>query len=184
MSSPTGSDQNYPQGGSPQGQPGWGAPQQPAQGSGQAYGGPAPSYSNAPAGYGAAPGGQRPGVVTAAAVVGIVWGGLGALFGLLALSVAFALSAVLGLVLLISLALSVALLVGGIFVLTGKPPKLLLYTSYVAVAVNLLSLIISIAQDGGSAFNGVLGFILPGVVIALLMQPASKQYFASRGQGY
>jgi hypothetical protein len=178
MSSPTGPDQNYPQGGAPQGQPGWGAPQQPSQG----YS-PAPSYSGPPAGYGA-PGGQRPGMATAAGVIGIVWGGLGALFGLLALSVAFALSAVLGLILLVSLALSVGLLVGGIQVVTNKSPKLLLYISYVAVAINLLSLIVSIAQDGGNAFSGVLGFILPGVVIALLLQAQVKQFYASRGMGY
>jgi uncharacterized membrane protein YhaH (DUF805 family) len=43
MTSPTGSDQNYPQGGAPGGQPGWGTP---------APGGysPAPSYAGAPAG--------------------------------------------------------------------------------------------------------------------------------------
>lgn len=177
MSTPTpGSDPNYPQGGAPSGQPGWSAPQP------QGYQ-PAPSYTGGPAGYGA-PTGQRPGLVTGAAVVGIVWGGLGTLFGLIALSVAFALSGLLGLIILISVALSVALLVGGIFVLTGKPPKLLLYTCYVAIAVNIISLIISLAQNGGSAFTGILGFILPGVIVALLMQPASKQYFAARGQSY
>ena len=185
MTTPTpGSDPNYPQGGAPQGQPGWGAPQQPQgyQQQPQGYQ-PAPSYQGGPAGYGA-PTGQRPGLVTGAAIVGIVWGGLGTLFGLIALSVAFALSGLLGLIILVGVILSVALLVGGIFVLTGKPPKLLLYTAYVAIAINIIELIISIAQNGGNAFSGVLGFILPGVVVGLLMQPASKQYFASRGQGY
>jgi len=178
MSSPTGPEQNEPQGGAPQGQPGWSAPQEPAPG----YG-PAPIYSGAPAGYGA-PTGQRPGMVTAAAVIAIVWGALGALFGLLAVAFAFGVNTLLGLIVLVALALSVALLVGGIFVLTGKPPKLLLYTAYVAIAINIIELIISIAQNGGNAFSGVLGFVLPGVVVALLMQPASKQYFASRGQAY
>jgi hypothetical protein len=123
-------------------------------------------------------------MVTAAAIVGIVWGALGILFDLLALSVAFALSAVLGLFVLLALVLSVGLLVGGIFVLTGKPPKLLLYICYAAVVINVIELIISIAQSGGNAFSGILGFILPGVIIGLLLQPQSKQYFASRGQGY
>jgi hypothetical protein len=184
MTTPTpGSDPNYPQGGAPQGQPGWGAPP-PPQGYQQPQGyQPAPSYTGGPAGYGA-PTGQRPGMVTAAAVIGIVWGGLGTLFGLIALSVAFALSGLLGLIILVSVALSVGLLVGGIFVLTGKPPKLLLYICYAAVVINVISLIISIAQNGGSAFSGILGFILPGIIIALLLQPQSKQYFAARGQGY
>ena len=178
MTTPTpGSDPNYPQGGAPQGQPGWGAPQPP-----QGYQ-PAPSYQGGPAGYGA-PTGQRPGLVTGAAIVGIVWGGLGTLFGLIALSVAFALSGLLGLIILIGVILSVALLVGGIFVLTGKDPKLLLYTCYVAIVVNIISLIISLAQNGGSAFSGILGFILPAVIVAQLLQPAAKQYYAARGIKY
>jgi hypothetical protein len=187
MSSPTGSDPNHPQEGAPQGQPSWGPSQgqpswsAPQPGPAQGYGGPAPTYSGAPAGYGG-PAGQRPGMVTAAAIIGIVWGGLGALFGLIAIGFAFSVSAVLGLIVLVALALSVALLVGGIFVLRGRPPQLLLYTAYVAIIINIIELIISIAQNGGSAFNGILGFILPGVVVALLMQPQSKQYFASRGQ--
>ena len=72
MSSPTSPEQNYPQGGAqggvPQGQPDWNTSQQPAPG----YQ-PAPQYSGAPAGYGAQAG-QRPGMVTAAGVIGIVWG--------------------------------------------------------------------------------------------------------------
>jgi hypothetical protein len=172
MSSPTpGSDPNYPQGGAPYG----GAPQNPG-----GYN-PAPQYSGAPAGYGQ---GQRPGMVTAAAIIAIVWGGLGALFGLIALGIAFALSALLGLILLLSVALSVVLLVAGIFVLQGKNPKMLVIICWVAIGINLLSLIISIAQDGGNAFSGVLGFVIPGVVLALMLQPQSKQYFAARGQAY
>jgi hypothetical protein len=176
MTTPTpGSDPNYPQGGAPQGQPGWGAaPQQPGYN-------PAPQYSGAPAGYG---GGARPGMVTAAAIVAIVWGALGALFGLLALSLAFLIGAFYGLILLISVALSVALLVGGIFVLQGKNPKLLLMISYVAIGVSLLSLIIGVIQSGGNAFSGILGIVVPGVIVALMLQPQSKQYFAARGQAY
>lgn len=175
MSSPTpGSDPNYPQGGAPQGQPAWGAPQQPVQG----YGAP-----GSPAGYGGAPG-QRPGTVTGAAIVAIVWGALGALFGLLALSIAFILGALYGLIILVSVAMSVALLVGGIFVLQGKSPKLLLMISYIAIGVSVLSLIIGIIQSGGNAFSGILGIIVPGVIVALLLQPQSKQYFASRGMAY
>ena len=95
MSSPTpGSDPNYPQGGAPQGQPGWGAPQQPRARATR----PAPSYSAAPAGYGAT--GQRPGMVTAAGIIGIVWGALGLLFGLLALARRLRFGAFLGLLVL------------------------------------------------------------------------------------
>ena len=161
----------------PQPQAGWDAPQAPGYT-------PAPSYSAPPAGYGA-PVGQRPGMVTGAAITAIVWGGIGALFALVIMLAAFSLGAGLaGLIFLLSLAFSVALLVGGIFVLQGKAPKLLLYSCYAAVVLGLLSLIISIAATGGNAFSGVLGLVIPGVIIALLFQPQSKQYFAARGQGY
>lgn len=177
MSSPTpGSDPNYPPGGAPQGQPGWGAPQAPGQG----YN-PAPSYSAAPAGYGAT--GQRPGMVTAAGIIGIVWGALGLLFGLLALAVLFAFGALLGLLALVSVVLSAALLWAGIQVIQNKSPRLLLLISYVAIGVNLLTMIIGITQDA-SIFSYLLGFVIPGVVVFLLLNPQSKQYYAARGISY
>jgi hypothetical protein len=177
MSNPTpGSDPSYPQGGAPQGQPGWGTPP-PAQG----YT-PAPSYSGDPAGYGA-PAGQRPGMVTAAGIIGIVWGALGLLFGLLALSVVFAIGALLGLLVLVSVVLSAALLWAGIQVMQNKSPRLLLLISYVAIGINLLTMIIGIAQ-GASIFSYLLGFVIPGVIVFLLLNAQSKQYYASRGISY
>jgi hypothetical protein len=180
MSSPTpGSDPNYPQGAAPQGQPGWGAPQQPGYGAPQQpdYT-PAPSYSGQPA-----QSGQRPGMVTAAGVIGIVWGGLGLLFGLLALAVAFTFGSIFGLLVLLSVAVSAALLWAGIQVIQGKSPRLLLLISYIAIGVNLLTMIWAIAQ-GASIFSGLLGFVLPGVVVFLLLNQQSKQYYASRGISY
>jgi hypothetical protein len=175
MSSPTpGSDPNYPQGAAPQGQPGWGAPQQPAPD----YS-PAPSYSAGPP----AAAGQRPGMVTAAGIIGIVWGGLGLLFGLLALTVSFAFGAVFGLLVLISVAVAAALLWAGIQVIQGKSPRLLLLISYVAIGINLLTMIWA-ATQGASIFSGLLGFILPGVIVFLLLNQQSKQYYASRGISY
>ena len=212
MSSPTpGSDPNHPQGSAPEGhtawnapqgpppqgytpQPGYGQPQQgygdPQQGYGQpqqgygapaqGYGGPAPAYSGAPdAGTG-----QKPGMVTAAGIIGIVWGALGLLFGLLGLAVAFSLlGGVYGLLILISVVVSGALLWAGIQVVQGKSPRLLLLISYVAIGVNLLTMIWA-ATQGGSIFSGLLGFVIPGVVVFLLLNQQSKQYYASRGISY
>jgi hypothetical protein len=209
MSSPTsGSDPNYPQGNAPQGQPGWSAPQEPPQGYGAAPQGPPQGYGAAPQGYGAAPqgygaapqgyggpapaysggpdgaNGQRPGMVTAAGIIGIVWGALGLLFGLLGLTVAFTLlGPVYGLLLLISVAVSGALLWAGIQVMQGKSPRLLLLISYVAIGINLLTMIWA-ATQGASIFSGLLGFVLPGIVVALLLNQQSKQYYASRGISY
>jgi hypothetical protein len=191
MSTPTGSEQNYPQGGAPQGgQPGWSAPPPPPAEynppgySPQGYGA-APGYDPAQSYAGGPPPGQRPGTVTAAAVIGIVWGAIGALFGLLLMFAAFALGAALaGLILLVSTALSVALIVAGVQVLQGKSPRLLLLLSYLAIALSVLTLIVALVAEGGSAWTGILGIIIPGAIVFLLMQPQTKQHYASRGISY
>ncbi|UOY01466.1 hypothetical protein [Blastococcus sp. PRF04-17] len=182
MSSPTpGSDPNAPQGGAPQGQPAWGAPPPPpAPGHGSQGYNPAPAYSG-PSGP---PAGQKPGMVTAAGIIGIVWGALGLLFGLLALSVAFSLlGAVYGLLVLISVVLSGALLYAGILVVQGKSPRLLLLLSYVSIGINLLVMIWG-ATQGASVFSSLLGFIVPGVIVFLLLNAQTKQYYASQGISY
>jgi hypothetical protein len=177
MSSPTpGSDPNYPQGGAPQGQPGWGTPPPPEQG----YT-PAPSYSAPPAGYGAT--GQRPGMVTAAAIIGIVVGALGIL-GLFSIGLYFAFDAVLGILSLLSVAAAVVTLIGGIQAIQNKSPRLLLLGSYASIGVQLLTLIWAAVSGWGFLFFGLLGFIIPGVIVFLLLNPQSKQYYASRGISY
>jgi hypothetical protein len=178
VSSPTpGPDHNPPQGGAAEAEPGWGSGQQTGYGPHSGYT-PAPAYSGAPT-----PTDRRPGTVTAAGVIGIVWGALGLLFGLLALALSFALGALLGLLVLVSVTVSAALLWAGIQVMQGKSPRLLLLISYVAICINLLTMIIGIAQ-GASIFGYLLGFVIPGVVVFLLMNAQSKQHYAARGISY
>jgi hypothetical protein len=182
MSSPTGSDPNYPQGAAPQGQPGWGAPQQPGWGAPQQS---APGYSPAPS-YSAGPpagAGQRPAQVSAAAIIGIVIGALGIL-GLFAVGLYFAFSAVLGLLSLLSVVAAVVTLIGGIQAIQGKSPRLLMLGAYGSIAVQLLTFLWALISGYGFLFFGFLGLILPGVIVFLLMQPQSKQYYASRGISY
>lgn len=191
MSTPTGPDPDRPQGSSPQGQPSWGPPpgQQPAPGYGQQYPpqqyGQGYGYPNAPAGYGQAPGGKRPGQVTAAAVIGVVIGGLGTLGGLLtlfAIGAVFEIDALLGILALLSFASAVVLLIGGIQVLRGQEPRLLLLGSYASIALQLLYLLWGLVQDEGFVFTGLLGFVLPILIVVLLRTEQSRQYFAARGQ--
>jgi hypothetical protein len=200
MTSPTGPDQNHPPEGGPRGRPTWGAPQQPPAGyePPPAYN-PPPPY-NPPAGYdpppaynpagydpaqsypGAPAGGRRPGTVTAAGVIGIVWGVLGSLFALVLMLGAFALGVPLvGLVLLLGLALYVGLVVAGVQALQGRSPRLLLLLSYVAIAISVVQLVVSLAASGGNAYNGILGIVIPAVIVFLLKQPRSKEFYASRG---
>ena len=179
MTSPTGPDQNHPQG-----QPGYGASQQPPAGYTPQGSSPAPGYNPAPAySGGPAAAGQRPGMVTAAAIIGIVIGALG-LLSLFAIGLVFAYSSLLGLLTLLSIATAVVLLVGGIQTLQGKSPRLLLLGSYASIVLQLLTLIWSIASGFGFSFVGLLGFILPGLIVFLLMRPESKQHYAARGISY
>ncbi len=184
MSSP---DPNHPPyGGAPQGQPPYGAPQ-------QGYGAPAPGYGAAPQGYGSpspqgyggygAPGGQRPGQVTAAAVIGIVIGALG-LLAVFSSGVLFAFDAFLGLLNLLAVASAVVLLVGGIQAIQGKSPRLLLLGSYASIGVQLLTLVWALVSGWGFLFFGLIGFVLPGLIAFFLLQPQSRQYYAARGIRY
>jgi hypothetical protein len=183
MSSPTGPEQNHPQGGAPEGSPGWSAPQQPAPGYGPAPGyDPAPRYSGAPAGYGGASG-QRPAQVTAAAVIGIVIGALGIL-GVFAIGVYFAFDAVLGLLSLLSAVAAVVLLVGGIQAIQGKSPRLLLLGSYAVIGIELLRLIWGVVSGYGFLYLGAFSLLLPGLIVFMLMQPQSKHYYAARSISY
>ncbi|SFE71724.1 hypothetical protein [Blastococcus tunisiensis] len=176
----------------PEDQPGWGAPPPPpptggpgwvaAPPPGPGYGAPGP-WSAAPGGYGA---GQRPGQVTAAAIIGIVIGGIGSLFGLLglfALGVLFEVSALLGLLFLLSVGTSVVLLYGGIQAIQGRSPRLLLLGSYASIGVQLLYTVFAMSY-GEPWFSGLLSFVLPILTVFLLMQPRSREYYAARGISY
>jgi hypothetical protein len=195
MTNPTGSDPDQPPGRAPQDQPGWSAtpePGSPPPGYGEtpSYGPPA-GYGAAPA-YGSAPGYEgspdptvkRPAQVTAAAIIGIVWGALGALVYMLATLGAFTFGApFVGLMFLVATALLVALIVGGAKALQGRSPRQLLLLSYVAIALSLLSLVVSLISSG-EVLSAVLGLLVPSLIVFLIMQPQSRQYYASRGISY
>jgi hypothetical protein len=122
-------------------------------------------------------------MVTAAAIIGIVIGALGVL-GLFSIGLYFAFDTLLGLLSLLSVVAAVISLFGGIQAFQGKSPRLLLLGSYASVGVQLLTLIWAVASGYGFVFLGLLGFILPGLIVFMLMQPQSKQYYASRGISY
>jgi hypothetical protein len=174
MTTPTpGSDPNYPQGGAPQGQPGWGAPQPP-----QGYQ-PAPSYQGAPAGYGASAGARPPQVLTAA-ILGFVV----ALFALIGALGFFALSALFGLFALFGilyLAIAGLNIWGGIVAIQGNGSTVLKIGGLVTAGLALLGLILALTQSSFSFWSILL--IAAGVAIfVLLNQPASQQFFAARGK--
>ncbi|MEU2349250.1 hypothetical protein [Modestobacter sp. NPDC049651] len=208
MSSPTPGPEQQPWGpppgaagpgaGSPQ--PGPGSPYAPGSqyGSGPQYGwgpqhGNAPQYGNAPQwGNAAQPGGgwgdppaRRPGSVTGAAVVGIVFGSLVGVLNLVGLLAAGTLDVDFGIaevvITIVVVALSVALAVGGIRVLAGRDPRLLNQAGLGLVVLWLVTFVIALVS-GAAAFSGFFTLVAGAVVLGLLRNPASRHWFASRGQ--
>jgi len=127
----------------------------------QPYG--APGYPPAGA-YGAAPA-ARPGLVTAAAVLAFVVGGLSILVGLLALFAGSALTGYVGGLYIWS----------GLMALQGKNAKILTIVAIVAAVLELLSLISSYST------GTLVSLAISVAIIALLLQPASKAWFKGKG---
>ncbi|HEY5882112.1 MAG TPA: hypothetical protein VIU11_24595 [Nakamurella sp.] len=165
-----------PAGGNPYQQPGYPpAGQYPSQ----PYG--APGYPPAGA-YGAAPAVARPGMVTAAAVLAFVVGGLAILAGLVALFAGSALTSYVGglggLVIVVSiliLAVGALYIWSGVMALQGKNAKILTIVAIVACALQLLSMISDFST------SSLVGLAISVAIIALLLQPVSKAWFKSKG---
>lgn len=154
--------QQQPYGGSPQQQGGYGAAPPPPAGQNQPTTG-------------------RPTGVTTAAIIGIVVGALGILGNLIGIGASFDLGVVPGLLTLVSLAISALFLYGGIQALQGKNGQLLFQAAVASVVLSLITLIVLLAIYDGFAFIGLISLILPIIVIVLLRQQESRQWFQSRG---
>jgi hypothetical protein len=145
----------------------------------QQYG--APGYP--PAGtYGAAPVVARPGMVTAAAVLAFVVGGLSILVGLLALFAGSALTSYIGglggVVIIISiliLAVGALYVWSGLMALQGKNAKILTIVAIVAAVLELISLISSYST------GTLVSLAISVAIIALLLQQPSKAWFRAKG---
>lgn len=142
-------------------------------------------YGSAPApqpGYGGPIAATRPGQVTAAAVLAFVSGGLNLLAALILLvgnSLAADLGISAGLIVvfgLLDLVFGAALIYGGLQAINGKDQRILVAVAGAAVVLQLLYWV-TVAFGAAS----LLGLILPAIIIAMLMQPQSKQWFQSKG---
>lgn len=177
-----------PSSGPPAGQGGgYGQPSGQPTGQPTGYGQPGdqPTGYGQPSGYGAPPppsfgGGvaqKRPGMVTAAAVLAFVSGGLGLLGGLLSFSIIgdFGVPGFLVVLVLIGLVLSAALIFGGVQALQGKSFVILLVVSGISILINLISMITYFQA------SSLLSFVFPILIIAFLMNPQSKAWIKARG---
>ena len=194
--------QGYPQQGYPQGQyPPQPPPGQPYASPGQfeagyqqggyqqgGYQQSGVQHAGYPQAYGAVPpaggygsvAGQRPGFVTAAAVLAFVSAGLSiiALIAVLGLSSAFSGIAGLGLLRVLSfigLVVSAVLIWGGVQAMSGKDGRILVIVSAASVILNLISMIVYYQT------SSLLSFVVPGLIIYFLLTPQAKAWFNSKG---
>ncbi|SFO87962.1 hypothetical protein SAMN05660464_1380 [Geodermatophilus dictyosporus] len=155
------SEENDP----PGGQPGYGAP-------GQQPGGLSPHGGGTP--------GARPPQVLTAAVLGFV----AALFLLLVAFTYFALATLAGVLALFGvlfLALAAGCIWGGVQAIRGTGSRVLLVAAAVTAGLVLFGIVTALVTGTGLDVFSVLVLVLLVGSIALLQQPVSKRYFASRG---
>lgn len=160
------------------------------------------AYAGVPAGYGPiAP--ARPGMVTAAAVLCFIWGGLaiiGALISMLGGAVVSSVGAACnsvgnldsatsaacddvagsgGLLIFIGIALMVVaglLIWGGVVALSGKNGKV----SVIACGILIILEIVMMIAGGGATFS-IVGIIVPVLIIVFLLNTGSRNWFRARG---
>jgi hypothetical protein len=168
---------------------------------------PAPNAYGQPAygqpAYGAPAGSARPGMVTAAAVLAFIWGGLGILFGLLGLvagsvltsatntvcdntsltaSSAAACESVSGIgtflvIITIGLIVVAGLMIwGGVVALSGKNGQILVIACAVYAALALITVF-----GSGFEFTSLLGFVIPVLILVFMFNGASRAWFRAKG---
>ncbi|MBD0021236.1 hypothetical protein GII33_18125 [Gordonia pseudamarae] len=117
----------------------------------------------------------RPGSVTAAAVIGLVYS---ALMVLVAIGMTALVGGGLGIALaLINLVLATALAWAAFVAFRGESGTPLLAVSLVIMGVNAISLIVLVLNDGQPGL-GILGIVIPGLIFSNIVNGNSKAYFA------
>lgn len=190
-------------------QPGYG--QQPAYGQQPGYGqqagsGQQPGYPQPygygqlgqpqPYGYGGGTSPQRPGAVTAAAVLGFILGA----FAVIAAIVLFAggsfltgvddggtgiAGAILGVLIVIGLlvvSIAVMLIWGSVLALSGRSRVLLIVAASLVAGLGLIGFLGSLGDpstDGGGIVSQLIGLVMAGLIIVLLSLGPAAQYFAA-----
>jgi len=182
------------------GQPGYGQPggygQYPSQ----------PQYATGYPGYGQPVKAGRPGMVTAAAVLAFVWGGLGILWSIIALFAGSVLSAASSavcdpnsvyydsdtrdacnavsgvgtflVVITIGLIVVAALLIaGGVTAINGKNGQILV----IACALYAVLAIVGLIVSGAFGVSYLLGIVVPVLIVVFMLNSGSRNWFRSVG---
>lgn len=116
-------------------------------------------------------------MVTAAAVLAFISGGLGLIGNLLAFSVigSFGVPSSLVIFVVIGLVLSIGLIYGGVQALQGKNFVILLGLAAASIVINLISMLIYFQA------SSLISFIFPILIIVFLVNPQSKAWITARG---
>jgi hypothetical protein len=144
-------------------------PQQPGPYSQQPY----PAYAGAPVGYGAAP--ARPGMVTGAAVLAFIVGGLNIIFDLIAFSVLSLVGGSYAIIIVLALVTAAALIFGGVQAITGKDGRILVIAAGAAIVINLIGMIIYFSA------GSLLGLVIPVLILVFMMNAQSRNWFRAKG---
>jgi len=154
-------------------------------------------------GYGAPAGSLRPGLVTAAAVLAFIWGGLGILFGLIGIAAGSVLSSAsdvvcgnnsyltadtaaacdsvsgwgtfLVIVTIGTIVIAGLMIWGGVVALNGKNGQILVIACAAYAVLAIISVIAS-----GFGFTYLLGFVVPILIAVFMLNSQSRAWFRAR----
>ncbi|MEO5833118.1 MAG: hypothetical protein ABIR83_07070 [Nakamurella sp.] len=133
-----------------------------------------PEYGQMPpapaGGYGQDPA-TRPGMVTAAAVLAFVVGGLGLLLGLVGIGLVSGLSGFFSFLFVLVLIVAAVEIWGGVQVINGKDARTLTIAAGLGIVLNLIALL------GAFAGRSLLSFVIPGLILYFLLNPQSRSWF-------
>lgn len=168
---------------------------------------PPPQYAPGYPGYGQPAKSGRPGMVTAAAVLAFVWGGLGLFWSIIALFAGSVLSAASSavcdanstylydsdtrdacnavsgvgtflIVITIGLIVVAALLIaGGVTAINGKNGQILV----IACALYAILAIVGLIASGAFGFGYLLGVVVPVLIVIFMLNRQSRDWFRSVG---
>lgn len=149
---------------------------------GQPGGSLQPGYGQMPpaptAGYGTDPA-KRPGMVTAAAVLAFVVGGLTLLGSLIVFGLSGSLDipgyGFLKFLAAVQIALGAALIWGGVQAMNGRDARILVVTAAASIVLQLISMVIYFQA------NSVFGFVIPVLIIVFLLNQNSKAWLDRKG---
>jgi len=114
-------------------------------------------------------------MVTAAAVLAFIVGGLNIIFDLIAFSWLSIVGGAYSIIIILALITAALLIWGGVQALSGKDGRILVIAAGAAIVVNLIGMIIYFSA------GSLLGLIIPILILVFMFNPQSKAWIQSKG---